>query len=60
MVGVAVPSDAKEPLIANLIDFGGCQNPVTVGKSSIHISEGNPTNLHYPLLSQCLGRTEAI
>ncbi len=36
-------------------------NLVTVGKESIHLYEGNSTNLHYPLFFfQCLGRTQWI
>ena len=28
---------------------GACPNPVKLGKESIHLYEGNPMNLHYPL-----------
>ena len=35
-------------------------NLVTVGQESIHVYEGNPTNLHYPFFFQCLGRTQWI
>ena len=53
--------DIASPLLddPNLPPFGmhqiqtyvlrGCQNSVKVGKSSIHLYEGNPINLYYPL-----------
>ena len=38
----------------------GCQKKtVTVGKWSIHFHEGNPINLHFPLI-QYLGRAQCI
>ena len=30
-----------------MVYLASCQSPATVGKSSIHICEGNPTNLHF-------------
>ena len=34
-----------------MVYLASCQSPATVGKSSIHICEGNPTNLHFPRLA---------
>ena len=33
--------------ISSVVYLASCQSPAIVGKSSIHIYEGNPTNLHF-------------
>lgn len=51
--------DKNAEKIKNMIyiHIGACLNPVTVGRQSMHLCEGNLINLHYPLL-KCLGKTQ--
>ena len=40
--------------------LGGCHNPVTLDKQSIHFTNGFQINLHHPLVFQCLGSAQRI